>query len=759
MKNAWTWLAITVGVMILMLLGLRVLDTGPTPPDRAGFDTQRAFQTLVALNPEGVPHPAGSPENRRVRERIEARLAALGYETEAQSEFYCTHFASGCTAIENIIAVKPGNGGEDRDTVMVTAHYDSVPGSPGASDDLAGVAVMLEVARLIADAPLRNDVVFMFADGEETGLRGALAFAENHPLMERVDLVINTEARGVSGPSTMFETSAGNAAIVSRFGGAVARPLGNSLMYDVYRRMPNNTDLTIYKQAGAMGINFAFSRGVALYHSSRDDADHISLNSLGHHGDNVAGVLRDLADSPLDTLSSADDATYVDLFGRILLNWPASFNLPLMLIGLGMTVGMGVLWRAYGWRRSGWAILGLVALVIGHGVTGWVLSFPLGIWPGLHPLDHPYPWPGRLALIAASLILSLVIGVTMGRRAGATAWLFVCWILVGLLGLALAFLLPGATYLALLPMLVFALAAPGEFALRKGHPPLVAAHLGFVALAYMALYHFSFLDVVLNFQLSAAKMLVLVLLGLGASPLAAYYANGLREARLPLAAMAVVLVAATVAGAIVPPYTPDRPRSVNLAYMQTGEAGSEVRDAQWRLFTFGPPAERYAQAAGFPDEVGTFDRYGVRTSDAYLRPAPDLDLKPPMLVVTSDTTGDGGRRRIEGTLQAGEAGFVFGIAFPAGSGIRELVVEGETLLGEQTLPSTRAEQAMFHGAGNMPLSFVLTAEPGEPVEFALFELSALPDHPEAAEIVARRPADTAPLHFGDHAEVQNHYRF
>ena len=759
MKNAWTWLAVTAGTIVVLLGGLRVLDTGPQPPDRAGFDTDAAYRTLVSLNAENRPHPPGSDQNRRVRERIEARLAELGYETELQSEFYCTHFAAGCTAIENVIAVKTGEGGEDRDTLLVTAHYDSVPGSPGAADDLAGVAVMLEAARLFADTPTHNDIVFLFADGEESGLRGAMAFTEHHPLMARVDLVINTEARGVAGPSTMFETSAGNAALVGRFGGAVARPVGNSLMYDVYRRMPNNTDLTIYKQAGAMGINFAFSRGVALYHSARDDADHLSLNSLGHHGDNVMGVLTDLSGRPLDTLGSAGDATYVDLFGRILLNWPASLNLPLVLIGLAVTAGLGVVWQAYGWRRSGWAVLGLVVLIVGHGAVGWLLSFPLGIWPGLHPLDHPYPWPGRIALLAASLILSLLVGAGVGRRAGAVPWLVACWILVGLLGLAFALLLPGGTYLALLPLLVFAISAVAEFFLRKGRPPLVSACLGFVALTYMALYHFVFLEVVLNFQLSAAKMLVLLLLSLGAAPLAALLADGLKPARLPLAVLGGVLLVATIAGTLVPAYTADRPRSVNIAYMQTGEAGSEARETHWRLFTFGPPAEDYANAAGFPDEIGTFRRYGVRTSEAYLQPAPDLALTPPTLAIASDTTGADGQRRIEGTLQAGEAGFFFGIAFPADSGARELVVDGRTLFEGESLTSGQARQAMFHGVGNTPVSFVLTAEADRPVDVVMFELSTLPDNADAAGIVALRPDDAAPLHFGDHAEVQNHYRF
>ena len=50
------------------------------------------------------------------------------------------------------------------------AHYDSVPFGPGAADDGAGVVTLLETARALkAGPPLKNDVIFLFTDGEEAG--------------------------------------------------------------------------------------------------------------------------------------------------------------------------------------------------------------------------------------------------------------------------------------------------------------------------------------------------------------------------------------------------------------------------------------------------------------------------------------------------------------------------------------------------------------------------------------------------------------
>ena len=77
--------------------------------------------------------------------------------------------------------------------------------------------VLVELARIFANMQTRNDVIFLVTDGEETGLRGAIAFAERHPLMARVGVVVNVEARGASGPSLMFETGPGNAQLMDSF--------------------------------------------------------------------------------------------------------------------------------------------------------------------------------------------------------------------------------------------------------------------------------------------------------------------------------------------------------------------------------------------------------------------------------------------------------------------------------------------------------------------------------------------------------------
>jgi Peptidase family M28 len=94
--------------------------------------------------------------------------------------------------------------------VALVCHYDSVPTGPGASDDGAAVAAVLETARARKAGPaLRNDVMLLLTDGEEVpgALPGAEAFAKDCPWMKDIGCVLNFDARGVSGPVLMYETS------------------------------------------------------------------------------------------------------------------------------------------------------------------------------------------------------------------------------------------------------------------------------------------------------------------------------------------------------------------------------------------------------------------------------------------------------------------------------------------------------------------------------------------------------------------------
>src|ERR1700722_19037283 len=98
----------------------------PAPPGPAAFpaifSAFRARAILKDLVGDDLPHPIGSAGNAKVRERIAARLTALGYTTELQTGLVCNDFA--CGTPTNIVATYGTDAIEH--AVLLAAHYDSV---------------------------------------------------------------------------------------------------------------------------------------------------------------------------------------------------------------------------------------------------------------------------------------------------------------------------------------------------------------------------------------------------------------------------------------------------------------------------------------------------------------------------------------------------------------------------------------------------------------------------------------------------------
>ena len=71
---------------------------------------------------------------------------------------------------------------EGRKTILISAHFDTATGSPGASDDTVPVAVMLELINVYAHRkPLDIPLLFVFNGGEEPGMQAAFGFIAQHP--------------------------------------------------------------------------------------------------------------------------------------------------------------------------------------------------------------------------------------------------------------------------------------------------------------------------------------------------------------------------------------------------------------------------------------------------------------------------------------------------------------------------------------------------------------------------------------------------
>lgn len=89
----------------------------------------------------------------------------------------------------NLIASKKPAGGGTNQTVLVSSHHDSAPKSPGASNGASGVAVMLEVARNIADLPIDTEVRLVSFGAASAGEQGPRAYVQSLPDTERQKII------------------------------------------------------------------------------------------------------------------------------------------------------------------------------------------------------------------------------------------------------------------------------------------------------------------------------------------------------------------------------------------------------------------------------------------------------------------------------------------------------------------------------------------------------------------------------------------
>jgi hypothetical protein len=377
--------------LLLALAGIAVLlaatlaayrAPAPLGPEASPgeFSAYRAKGILQELLGNGVPHPMGSPAGAQVRDAIVKRLRALGYSPELQSGFVCS--GGVCGNPINIVAKLRSSSG-DNDAVLLAAHYDSVPAGPGASDDGAGVAAVLEIARILAARPPPpHPIVLLLTDGEEAGLLGASLFVHEHPLSKQVKAAVNLEARGTSGPSFMFETGAANAWLMRLYASAIARPVTNSLYYVVYKLLPNDTDFTVFKSAAMQGFNFAFIGNVGRYHTPLDSVANADAGSIQHQGGNALAVLAALANAP--TLRPpAGESVFFDGFARTLIAWPAAYTLPAALLALVLLLAEAVMLVRRGatnTRAVLWGGVGtLCMLVLGVALCAALLAVAVAI--------------------------------------------------------------------------------------------------------------------------------------------------------------------------------------------------------------------------------------------------------------------------------------------------------------------------------------------------------------------------------------------
>ena len=751
--------AARAAIWLALLATAAIAIYGTTPPpalDESApadqFSAARAKRHVQQIARE--PHPIGTAANHRVRDYLIAQLSELGAEVELQRTVGITDARRQIYAgsAENIFALIRGTANSR--ALLLASHYDSVPEGPGAADAGSGIAAILETIRALrAGPPLKNDVMVLFTDGEEEGLIGAAGFVRDHPeIVARVGVVLNLEARGSSGPALMFETSDWNDWLTREFARAAPYPFSSSLAYAVYKRLHNETDMTVFKAAGMAGLNFAFNATLENYHTRRDTPENLDLRSVQNLGANALALTRHFANLELRQ-TRAPDRIYFNWFGSNVVDYPQSLAWVILAVVIGLVVVIlvrgfrsGQLTRGRTSIAVGGLFLVIVAAAAGANAAFWIISMATE-----RLLVGDTPSNSMLAIGCLTTGLACAIAVQSWLGSGLRAFNFAVGQLIALtlLTAALTYFLPTASYVLQWPLL-FALTGllVALLTARRTLPTFAAslpALLIFAPLMYL-------LFVTLGFDAISVSVLA-VLLGLLLAFMSPLLPRITGTVRVPVTAVFACAALFALAGILLTRFSPEHPQRHSLLYAVNADeqraawvSYDKAPDVWTRQFLGESPARRKTPAL----IVGS-------ARETLSNPVESLSMEAPVATVLSDRTGDDSRVITLRVASPRNANTLL-MRMPGDVKIRSIKINGRSHAIHDTAASGAPWLLRYNAPPPEGIELELHLGSATPFSFWLGDRSyGLPEIP--GRKYEPRPADLMPAYGSDVTLVTRRYKF
>ncbi|GME81494.1 unnamed protein product [Ambrosiozyma monospora] len=283
-------------------------------------------------------HPYTSPANDRVHDYILERVQKLAENKSyievsddygslktiinQQEVFDPTSIANRIIYFESSnVLVKIEGKNPSLEGILVSAHFDSVPTAYGTTDDGMGIASMLGILEHFStkgvEQPDRT-IVLNFNNDEEFGLLGAEMFFE-HEWSSLVKVFINLEGTGAGGRAILFRSTDNG---VLSYYKDVERPFANSLFQQGFQSglIRSETDYKIYTRNGLRGVDIAFFKPRALYHTKRDSITGTSKGSLWHMEKSALDMTVSFAYDTAPLNNDNSKGVYFDIFGYFFIN-------------------------------------------------------------------------------------------------------------------------------------------------------------------------------------------------------------------------------------------------------------------------------------------------------------------------------------------------------------------------------------------------------------------------------------------------------
>ncbi|KAH8872073.1 Endoplasmic reticulum metallopeptidase 1 [Schistosoma japonicum] len=312
------------------------------------FDVVSARSHLVKVTNIG-PRTAGSTANEittanYLRDELKS-IVAVADKTKLQvvfdehvsnySSFRAFFHISSYNNVRNFALrfhdLRAKNANISKSAFLINCHYDTAPGSPGASDAFVNCAIMLEVCRLLATSSsiLSNDLIFLFNGAEESLLLSSHAFITQHKWASDVIAFMNLEGAGAAKRPMLFQTGPGNSSdvLLDVYASAFKQPFASVLGEDVFQfgLVPSDTDYRIFRDYGLVpGLDLAYTQDGYVYHTPYDTESRISNNCLQQSGNNIFNFIQLIAKD--DRIQSFSKLTPINYTSDTLISVSASHS-------------------------------------------------------------------------------------------------------------------------------------------------------------------------------------------------------------------------------------------------------------------------------------------------------------------------------------------------------------------------------------------------------------------------------------------------
>ena len=483
-------LTLTLVAFLAVVIGFLTIAPSEMSFDDAGYNSKNVLEHLqvIADKPHSVTDYEAHEEVRQyilnvskgfvgeenVRERNYLTpsnknptdgIEYVGADLVEANEIDCEY------DIRNVLACLNG---KSETGVLLVAHYDSrgnikrygeLAKSYGAGDDGYGVATLLELMRYFSERKdaLENSVYFLFTDSEEPNMYGSLLKSKNTELMNKVNLVINVEARGMNGAVYMFETSLKNNKVIKLFRKAES-PVTYSVAPAVYSVMTNYTDFTNFLAAGKNGLNFSTLNDINDYHVPSDCYANVNTATVQHYGEQLLPIVEeyvsDAVYSDMNYFDGTHDAVFFNFLPEVFVSYSSVTAVVLavcVLLALTALIVVGALKKQFDFKSwgkyIGFVLIGLAIAV----AVGMVVSLVTARLNG-------YPWSlVNVRSACSDWILVLTAGAIFAvlhfaarrllRSDGLRMFNFAAVTVQAILNLIVAIALSGASFLFLIPAL------------------------------------------------------------------------------------------------------------------------------------------------------------------------------------------------------------------------------------------------------------------------------------------------------------------